>query len=59
MKSEIVLLVFSACVTLNQDEDIPGGAPDENIDETPLDMKDGTQVRIKFNLIIYTLGVLG
>ena len=50
MKSEIVLLVCGACVTLNQDEDIPGGAPDENIDETTLDMKDGTQVRIKFNL---------
>ena len=59
MKSEIVLLVIGACVTLNQDEDIPGGAPDENIDETTLDMKDGTQVRIKFNLIIYTLGFLG
>ena len=53
MKSEIVLLVFGACVTLNQDDDIPGGVPDENIDETTLDMKDGTQVRIKFHLIIY------
>ena len=53
MKSEIVLLVFGACVTLNQDDDIPGGVPDENIDETALDMKDGTQVRIKFHLIIY------
>ena len=53
MKSEIVLLVFGACVTLNQDDDIPGGVPDENIDETILDMKDGTQVRIKFHLIIY------
>ena len=52
MKSEIVLLVFGACVTLNQDDDIPGGVPDENIDETTLDMKDGTQVRIKFHLII-------
>ena len=53
MKSEIVLLVFGACVTLNQDDDIPGGVPDENIDETTLDMKDGTQVRIKFHLITY------
>ena len=53
MKSEIVLLVFGACVTLNQDDDIPGGVPDGNIDETALDMKDGTQVRIKFHLIIY------
>ena len=59
MKSEIVLLVFGACVTLNQDDDIPGGVPDENIDETTLDMKDGTQVRIKFHLIIYLSFFLG
>ena len=47
MKSELVILVFGACVTLNQDDDILGGVPDENIDT--LDMEDGTQVRIKLN----------
>ena len=55
MKSELVLLVFGACVTLNQDDDTLGGVPDENIDT--LDMEDGTQVRIKFNLIIYSSGL--